>query len=111
MPLSAILGAMDAPVKPEVIKDIVRYMKSMPSDREGLVLQCAEHLEKDQSLRSVLAVTHALNEGEFLLKCRDDDLLSEHDALTREFDSLMMGDCAHENKKRDAGCSIKKDVP
>jgi hypothetical protein len=88
MPLRAILEAMDRPVKPEVTKEIVRYMKGMPSEHETLILQCAEHLDKDQSLRTVLAVVHALNEGEFLLKCRDDDLLSEND-LSKEFDKLM----------------------
>jgi hypothetical protein len=36
----------------------------------------------------VLAVVHALNEGEFLLKCRDDDILLEND-LSKEFDKLM----------------------
>jgi hypothetical protein len=91
MPLNAILGAMDNPVKPEVVKEIIRYMKGVPSDHETLVLQCAELLDKDQSLRTVLAIAHALNEGEFLLKCRDDDLLSEHD-LSNEFDKLMNED-------------------
>ena len=88
MPLHAIMDAMDRPVKAEVTKEIVRYMKGMPSEHEALILQCAEHLDKDQSLRTVLAVVHALNEGEFLLKCRDDDILSEND-LSKEFDKLM----------------------
>jgi hypothetical protein len=91
MPLNAIMDAMDAPVGAEVVKSIVHYMKGVPSDHETLVLQCAELLDKDQSLRTVLAITHALNEGEFLLKCRDDDLISEHD-LSSEFDKLMGGD-------------------
>ncbi len=88
MPLNAILNAMDTPVKAEVIKEIIRYMKGVPSDHETLILQCADLLDKDQTLKTVLAVTHALNEGEFLLKCRDDDLLSEHD-LSSEFEKLM----------------------
>ena len=91
MPLNAILGAMDSPVKPEVVKEIISYMKGVPSDHETLVLQCAELLDKDQSLKTVLAIAHALNEGEFLLKCRDDDLLSAHD-LSSEFDKLMNED-------------------
>ncbi len=82
---------MDTQVKPEMVKEIIQYMKGMPSEHEKLVLQCAEQLDKDQSLKTVLAVAHALNEGEVLLKCRDDDLLSEHD-LSREFDKLMGGD-------------------
>ena len=90
MPLSAILQALDTPVKPEVTKEIVRYMKGMPSEHEALVLQCAEQLDQDQSLKTVLAVVHALNEGEFLLKCRDDDILSETE-LSKEFDKLMGG--------------------
>ena len=92
MPLHAIMDAMDRPVKAEVTKEIVRYMKGMPSEHEALILQCAEHLDKDQSLWTVLAVVHALNEGEFLLKCRDDDLLSEND-LSKEFDKLMNSSC------------------
>ena len=91
MPLTAILNAMDTQVKPEMVKEIIQYMKGMPSEHEKLVLQCAEQLDKDQSLKTVLAVAHALNEGEVLLKCRDDDLLSEHD-LSREFDKLMGSD-------------------
>ena len=91
MPLTAILNDMDTQVKPEMVKEIIQYMKGMPSEHEKLVLQCAEQLDKDQSLKTVLAVAHALNEGEVLLKCRDDDLLSEHD-LSREFDKLMGGD-------------------
>jgi hypothetical protein len=82
---------MDKPVKPEVTKSIIRYMKGMPSEHEALILQCAEQLDKDQSLGTVLAVVHALNEGEFLLKCRDDEddmLLTEND-LSKEFDKLM----------------------
>ena len=88
MPLNSIIEEMDKPVKAEVTKEIIRYMKNMPSDHETLVLQCAEQLDKDQSLKTVLAVVHALNEGEFLLKCRDDDLISENE-LTTEFDKLM----------------------
>ncbi len=82
---------MDKPVKTEVTKEIIRYMKSMPSEHETLILQCAEQLDRDQSLKSVLAVVHALNEGEFLLKCRDDDLISETE-LSSEFERLLGGD-------------------
>ena len=91
MPLNAIIASMKEPVKPEVVKEIIRYMKGVPSEHETLVLQCAELLHEDQSLQTVLAIAHALNEGEFLLKCRDDDLLSEHD-LSSEFDKLMNED-------------------
>jgi hypothetical protein len=91
MPLLSIVEAMDKPVKTEVTKEIIRYMKSMPSEHETLILQCAEQLDRDQSLKSVLAVVHALNEGEFLLKCRDDDLISETE-LSSEFERLLGGD-------------------
>ena len=91
MPLNGIIEAMDKPVKADVTKEIIRYMKSMPSDHETLILQCAEQLDKDQSLKTVLAVVHALNEGEFLLKCRDDDLISENE-LSNEFDKLLGGE-------------------
>jgi hypothetical protein len=93
MPLNSIIAAMDKPVKPEVTKDIIRYMKNMPSEHEALILQCAEQLDRDQTLKTVLAVVHALNEGEFLLKCRDDDILSETE-LSKEFDKLMNSDDA-----------------
>ena len=91
MPLLSIVEAMDKPVKTEVTKEIIRYMKSMPSEHETLILQCADQLDSDQSLKSVLAVVHALNEGEFLLKCRDDDLISETE-LSSEFERLLGGD-------------------
>ena len=83
--MNAILSSLDKPVKQEHIKDLIRYMKSMPKKQEALVLQCAECLERSQALSTVLAVVHALNEGEFLLKCRDDDVAD----LTCEFDRLI----------------------
>ena len=89
--LGNVLAAMNQPVKAEVIKEIITYMKGMPKDQEALVLQCAEHLEATQSLGAVLAVVHALNEGEFLLKCRDDDDTLESD-LTKELEKLMNED-------------------
>ncbi len=95
--LTQIMADMDKPVKPEYTKEIIRYMKNMPSEHEHLVLQCAEQLDRDQTLGTVLAVVHALNEGEILLKCRDDELLSESD-LSKEFDKLM----AEEPKPADA---------
>jgi hypothetical protein len=88
MPLNKILAEWDKPVKAEMIKDIISYMKSMPKEQEQLVLQCAEHLDKSQSLGAVLAVAHALNEGEIFLRCRDDDDLLESE-LSNEFDRLL----------------------
>jgi hypothetical protein len=95
MQLHSILESWDKPVKPEVIKEIVHYMKSMPSDQEALVIQCALHLDKSQTLGAVLAVVHALNEGEFLLKCISDDSQLESD-LTSEFERML------EDDKKDA---------
>jgi hypothetical protein len=87
MPLNAILSSMEKPVGPDNIKHLIKYMKSMPKEHEPLVLECAECLEKSQSLGTVLAVVHALNEGEFLLKCRDDDV-SDLD-IADEFERLL----------------------
>ena len=88
MPLTKILGDMDKQVKPEVIKQIISYMKAMPAEHETLVLQCAEHLDKSQSLGAVLSVVYALNEGEFLLKCRHDEDADMD--LSKEFEQLLM---------------------
>ena len=91
MPLQKILSNLEQPVNAEVIRGIIDYMKCMPKEKEALVLQCAEHLEKTQSLAAVLAVVHALNEEEFPLKLRtdgDDDLLLDMD-LSKEFERIM----------------------
>ena len=86
MPLNRILTAWNEPVEPKIVKDIITYMKSMPTEQETLVLQCAEHLEKSQTLSAVLAVVHALNDGEILMRCRDEDMESD---FSREFERLM----------------------
>ena len=93
MTLQSVLASMERPVKSELVGEIINYMKSMPKDKESLVLECAEHLEQSQSLAAVLAVVHALNEGEFLLKSRedDDDLLLDMD-LSKELEKLMAED-------------------
>ncbi len=88
MPLDKILSEWNEPVKPEVVNEIIKYMKSMPQEHETLLIQCAEHLEKTRTLGSVLAVVHALNGGEFLLRCMDE----EDTDLSKEFASLMAGD-------------------
>ena len=51
-------------------------------------MQCAEHLEQNKTLAALLTVSYALNEGEILLKCQDDDtdLASEFDRLLQEED-------------------------
>ena len=107
MPLNRILLAMDKPVKQEVTKSIIRYMKDMPSEHEALILQCADQLDKDQSLKTVLAVVHALNEGEFLLKCRDneDDILLTESDLSKEFDKLM-SDSRPGDRQSSSECAV-----
>ena len=88
MPLHRILKSLDEPVRPEVTNQIIIYMRSMPAGKEDLVSQCVTHLEQTQTLGSMLAVVHALNDGEFLLRCHTDvnenELVSEFDALFKE---------------------------
>jgi hypothetical protein len=95
MPLNKILSEWDKPVKAEVINEIITYMKTMPQSKETLLIQCAEHLESHQTLGSVLAVVHALNEEEFLLRCQDDDL-DEND-LSKELERMLMSDGKNSN--------------
>jgi len=90
MPLKEILDAWDRPVKPDIIREVISYMKIMPKEKENLVLECAEHLDQNHTLGAVLAVVHALNESELLLKCRDDDALESD--LTQEFERLLGDD-------------------
>ena len=102
MTLSKILAEWDQPVNPKVTKEMITYMKSMPAEKEELVLQCAAHLEKSQTLGAVLAVVHALNEGEFLLRHQEDSTLDELD-LAKELEKLMNED----TKKEDAGTAYQ----
>jgi hypothetical protein len=88
LPLQRILSALDEPVKPKVINELIGYMKSMPPEEETLVLQCAEYLETNQTLGNVLAVVHALNGGEFLLQSIEDDTLD----LVDEFEKMLSAD-------------------
>ena len=88
MPLHRILKSLDDPVRAEVTNQIITYMRSMPAGKDDLVSQCITHLEQTQTLGSMLAVVHALNDGEFLLRCHTDvnenELVSEFDALFKE---------------------------
>jgi hypothetical protein len=90
MPLQKILSEWDQPVRPEVITEIISYMKTVPQSQESLLMQCAEHLERHQTLSAVLAVVHALNDGEFLLRCRDEDL--DDTDLSKELERMLMSD-------------------
>jgi hypothetical protein len=86
MPLHRILKSLDEPVRPEVTNQIISYMKSMPSGKEELIGQCITHLEKTQTLGGMLAVVHALNDGEFLLRCHTD--VNENE-LAEEFNEMF----------------------
>lgn len=65
-------------------------MKKLAPSKEALVLQCAEHLEQNKTLSALLIVAFALNEGEILLRCHDEDadLASEFDRLLQDDDCL-----------------------
>ncbi len=90
MPLNKILSEWDQPVKPDVINEIITYMKTMPQSQETLLIQCAEHLEHHRTLGAVLAVVHALNNEEFLLRCHDEDL--DDTDLSKELERMLMSD-------------------
>ena len=88
MTLHKILKSLDEPVRPEVTKQIITYMKSMPGGKEELIGQCITHLETTQTLGAMLAVVHALNDGEFLLRCHTDvnenELVQELEEMFRD---------------------------
>ncbi len=86
MPLHKILESLDEPVRPEVTKQIITYMRNMPAGNEELITQCVSHLEKTQTLGTMLAVVHALNDGEFLLRCHTEvnELESEFNEMFKE---------------------------
>ena len=96
MPLHRVLKSLDEPVRPEVTNQIITYMRSMPAGKEDLVSQCVTHLEQTQTLGSMLAVVHALNDGEFLLRCHTD--VNENE-LASEFDELFKEDHPEEKTK------------
>ena len=72
----------------EQAERVISYMKKLAPSKEALVMQCAEHLERNKTLSALLTVAYALNEGEILLRCQDDDtdLVSEFDRLLQEDD-------------------------
>ena len=86
MPLNAILAKLDQPAPAKLTKRLVDYMKGMPDSKEDLVMQCATYLEENQTLGALLAVTHALNDGEIMMKCNDEDV--ENDLAT-ELDTFL----------------------
>jgi hypothetical protein len=86
MPLHRILNSLDDPVRPEVTNQIITYMRSMPAGNDDLISQCITHLESTRTLGAMLSVVHALNEGEFLLRCHTDVSESE---LANEFEEMF----------------------
>lgn len=88
MTLHKILERLDEPVRPEVTNQIITYMKKMPSGNEELIDQCITHLESKQTLGAMLAVVHALNDGEFLLRCHT-DVDDDENALVREMEEMF----------------------
>ena len=94
MPLHKILKSLDEPVRPEVTKQIITYMRNMPAGNEELISQCITHLDTSQSLGAMLAVVHALNEGEFLLRCHTEvnELESEFNEMFKEDDVKEKGE-------------------
>jgi hypothetical protein len=88
MPLQRILQSLDSSVRPEVIKHVLTYMTSMPPGNEDLISQCVTHLDNDQSLGAMLAVVHALNRGEFLLRSHAVDETAEEE-LSDDFEELF----------------------
>ena len=88
MPLHKILAQLDEPMNPEVKARVIAHMKKMPSDKEELILQCAMHLDTHNTLGALLAVTHALNDGDVFVRYGDD----EEDDLTSEFQRILGDD-------------------
>ncbi len=89
MPLQRILKSLDEPVRPQVTKQIIAYMKTIPNGNEELIGQCVTHLENTQTLGAMLAVVHALNDGEFLLKCHKE---VDEKELADEFEEMFKDD-------------------
>lgn len=96
MPLHRVLQSLDQPVRPEVTHQIITYMKSMPSGKEELISQCITHLESTQTLGAMLAVVHALNDGEFLLRCHTD--VNENE-LVSEFEEMFKDEAAEKTTR------------
>ncbi len=102
MPLQKILKNLEGPVRPEVTNQIITYMRSMPAGNEELISQCITHLESTQTLGAMLAVVHALNQGEFLLRCHTD--VSEHE-LASEFEELFKDNDDAKHEQPSSSCS------
>ena len=116
--LESILASLETPVHADITTHIIEYMRELPNHQGPLVDECATHLERSQTLGAVLAVVHALNGGEILL--RHQDSLKEEDlSLTIGTPAAVNDDCdelsleierllAADEKKPDAGSLTTK---
>ena len=94
--LESILTSLETPVHSDITTHIIGYMRDLPSQQASLVEECATHLERSQTLGAVLAVAHALNGGEILLRHQEKEEF-DSDALSLEIEKLL----AEEEKKPD----------
>jgi hypothetical protein len=70
---------------PDTKARIIAHMKKMPLDKEELMLQCALHLQKNNTLGALLAVVHALNDEAIFMRYADD----EETDLASEFERIL----------------------
>ena len=96
--LESILASLETPVHSDITMHIIGYMRDLPPQQSGLVEECATHLERSQTLGAVLAVVHALNGGEILLRHQEKEEMMDSDALSLEIEKLLAED---EEKKPD----------
>ena len=87
--LASILTSLETPVHADITTHIISYMRDLPPQQSGLVEECATHLERSQTLGAVLAVVHALNGGEILLRHQEKDEDIDSDALSLEIEKLL----------------------
>ena len=95
--LASILASLETPVHPDITTHIIGYMRDLPPQQGGLVEECATHLERSQTLGAVLAVAHALNGGEILLRHQDNEDM-DGDALSLEIEKLLASEEEEEKK-------------
>ena len=83
--LESILTSLETAVHPDITTHIIGYMRDLPRAQAGLVEECATHLERSQTLGAVLAVVHALNGGEILLRHQEGNGEEDIDSDALEF--------------------------
>jgi hypothetical protein len=85
MPLQKILAKLDKPADLDTKTRIIAHMKKIPMEKEELMLQCAMHLEKHNTLGALLTVVHALNDEAIFMRYADDEEID----LASEFDRIL----------------------